>query len=430
MLALALALAGVALYFVTGCGAPVGLVLELGVADGHRHAPGERPRARRGRREALPRHVREVRRARRSAPTRAATPSARGRPTGCCSPPRSATRSASTRSGTGPRTTCAARRAASRSSGRTARWRTPRRRPTPTWTPRARCSSPPAASDRPGCARRRSSSARRSWTSETADGPGAPVLVAGPWAARTPRSRSTRATSRPPRSRRSANATGDGRWGSPGRELADAVTDLLMPDPGNLPPDWARHQGRQAGRRAAPPAEPERRPAYGFDAARTLVRFAEDPRPGRDADRRASAWPAFEGRPPADIPVEHDLQRQAGGQHAAPDGARRGCRRRPRPPVRRPTRRSCWTPRRRSTAAPDLLRRRVGRARADHARHPRARLRLARHVVSPTAAQRVRPERRRRGPVGRPLGQPAADHLVERLRARRAAARAPTAARR
>ena len=40
--------------------------------------------------------------------------------------------------------------------------------------------------NRPGCAARRSSSARRSWTSETTDFQDAPLLVAGPWAARTP----------------------------------------------------------------------------------------------------------------------------------------------------------------------------------------------------------------------------------------------------
>ena len=45
---------------------------------------------------------------------------------------------------------------------------------------------------------------------------------------------------------------------------------------------------------------------FGFDAARTLVRMAEDP----DASGReiaARAWPVFEGQRPAEIPVEHDL---------------------------------------------------------------------------------------------------------------------------
>jgi hypothetical protein len=45
---------------------------------------------------------------------------------------------------------------------------------------------------------------------------------------------------------------------------------------------------------------------------RTLVRLAEDPDPaGREI--AAAAWPAFEGRAPADIPVEHDLSGQPVG---------------------------------------------------------------------------------------------------------------------
>ena len=60
------------------------------------------------------------------------------------------------------------------------------------------------------------------------------------------------------------------------------------------------------------PANPSGTPIYGFDAPRTLVRFAEDPDP---AGRRiaAKAWPAFEGLKPSQIPVEHDLSGKATG---------------------------------------------------------------------------------------------------------------------
>ena len=86
-----------------------------------------------------------------------------------------------------------------------------------------------------------------------------------------------------------------------------------MPAPSTAAAGLGEAQGRQA--RADRLAEPtrSRRPQFGFDAARTLVRMAEDPDP---AGRRiaARAWPVFEGPAPADLPVEHDLSgRPTGG---------------------------------------------------------------------------------------------------------------------
>lgn len=57
--------------------------------------------------------------------------------------------------------TCAAATGSSPSSGRTARSSTPSRRPTPTWMRRARCSRRRAASTALNCVTRGSSSARR-----------------------------------------------------------------------------------------------------------------------------------------------------------------------------------------------------------------------------------------------------------------------------
>ena len=230
--------------------------------------------------------LREGRRARRRAPTRAATRSARARPTGCWSPPRSATRSASTRSGTGPRTTCAAPtgcisflwkdgkvvdpEAASDADVDAARallvascrFKTARRCAT------RRSSSAKAIMDKRD---RRRSRARRCWWPARGR-------------ARTPIT-STRATSRPPRSRRSATRRATAA-GAACRRAARTVTDLLMPSQGDLPPDWAQRQGRQAGRRAGRPASPSGTPLYGFDARAHARALRGGSRPGRAADRR------------------------------------------------------------------------------------------------------------------------------------------------
>ena len=144
-----------------------------------------------------------------------------------------------------------------------------------------------------------------------------------------------------------------------------AITSKLMPGPGRLPPDWAHLQG-DTPVPIGDPSHPQSPPQFGFDAVRTLVRFAEDPNP---AGRRiaARAWPAFENQDPAKLPVEHDLSGRPTGHTlhpvvlvaaagAADAAGHAGRPRRPAGPgrVARP-------------ALADLLRRGVGGARADHA---------------------------------------------------------------
>jgi endo-1,4-beta-D-glucanase Y len=144
---------------------------------------------------------------------------------------------------------------------------------------------------------------------ETASFQGSPVVVAGPWARKDPITLNPSYFS-PATFAALGEATGDGRWGSLSAS-ARSVTDILMPNDGSLPPDWASVQKGKPVPISAPgqTSGPGR---FGFDAARTLVRMAEDPDP---AGRRiaAKAWPAFEGKEPARIPVEHALNGQPAG---------------------------------------------------------------------------------------------------------------------
>jgi endoglucanase len=138
---------------------------------------------------------------------------------------------------------------------------------------------------------------------ETVESDGVPMLVAGPWARRNPVTVNPSYFS-PATFAALADVTGDGRWGSLSAS-SRSVLEALMPTEGSLPPDWAQIQGGEPVP-SGPPAQPNATPQYGFDAVRTLVRLAEDPdQAGREI--AAQAWPAFEGRAPADIPVEHDL---------------------------------------------------------------------------------------------------------------------------
>jgi endo-1,4-beta-D-glucanase Y len=163
--------------------------------------------------------------------------------------------------------------------------------------------------DRPGLRSEALELARAILTHETTSFQDAPILTAGPWARGDPITLNPSYFS-PATFAALGDATGDGEWGSLSAS-SRSVTETLMPDPGSLPPDWASVQG-DAPFPAGPPGQPETPPRYSFDAPRTLVRMAEDPDPaGRQIAARA--WPAFEGRDPADIPVEHDLMGQPAG---------------------------------------------------------------------------------------------------------------------
>ena len=138
---------------------------------------------------------------------------------------------------------------------------------------------------------------------QTASVDGSPVLVAGPWARREPITINPSYFS-PATFAALQAATGDGQWGSLSASARSVTGDLMQPST-PLPPDWAQLQGGKPVPTGSP-GQPQDTPLFGFDAARTLVRMAEDP----DASGReiaATAWPVFEGKRPAEIPVEHDL---------------------------------------------------------------------------------------------------------------------------
>lgn len=145
---------------------------------------------------------------------------------------------------------------------------------------------------------------------ETANFQGSPVLVAGPWAAKRNPIVLNPSYFSPATFAVLGTASGDGKWGSLSAS-ARSVTEILMPSEGSLPPDWASVKGAKPVA-IGTPDNPGGKPTFGFDAARTLVRMAEDPDPA-GARIAAKAWPAYEGQKPADIVVEHDIDGQPSG---------------------------------------------------------------------------------------------------------------------
>lgn len=138
---------------------------------------------------------------------------------------------------------------------------------------------------------------------EVASFQGAPVLTAGPWAVNPPVTIDPSYFS-PATFLALGAASGDARWASLAAS-SRSITSQLMPAPGRLPPDWARLEGDKPVPIGSP-SDPQSPPRFGFDAVRTLVRMAEDPNPaGRQIAARA--WPVFEGQDPTKLPVEHDL---------------------------------------------------------------------------------------------------------------------------
>lgn len=133
---------------------------------------------------------------------------------------------------------------------------------------------------------------------------GNPVLTAGPWAITPPPVTVDPSYFAPASFLALRAATKDPRWGAVATS-SRSITSKLMPAQGRLPPDWAH----LVGDNAVPIGNPgiaQSPPQFGFDAVRTLVRFAEDPNSeGRQIAARA--WPVFENQNPTKLPVEHDL---------------------------------------------------------------------------------------------------------------------------
>jgi endoglucanase len=145
---------------------------------------------------------------------------------------------------------------------------------------------------------------------EVAPVAGGDALTSGPWATGDPVSLNPSYFA--PRTFVAlAQASGDDRWDELAR-TAREETARLLEDGRVLPPDWATAPRGGASVPAGPPSGGAP-PRFAFDAARTPVRFAEDPDP---AGRRLAArsWAAFRGRAPRDVVVEHDLTgRPTGG---------------------------------------------------------------------------------------------------------------------
>jgi endoglucanase len=132
---------------------------------------------------------------------------------------------------------------------------------------------------------------------------GLPVATAGPWAI-TPKLIIDPSYFSPATFLALRAATGDKRWGSLAASSRAIAVDMLKP-PARLLPDWAWIvNSRPIG--IGSPSNVHTRPMFGFDAVRTLVRFAEDPDPaGRQI--AAAAWPVFAGADPNNMPVVRDL---------------------------------------------------------------------------------------------------------------------------
>ena len=245
------------------------------------------------------------------------------------------------------------------------------------------------------------------------------------------RSRSTPATSRPPRSRRCRPPPAT----LAGVRLAASsrsITSALMRPPSRLPPDWARLEG---GRPVAigMPSEPADATAIRLRCRTHAGPDGRGSEPGRPADRRQGVARVRRAGPDQTARRTQAL-RPADRQHPESRRARgrgRGgrCRRKTWP---RGT--GCSRRRNPRPAVPDLLRRRLGGARADHAHHEASSTpaRRRQRLTAPRRRPRVR-SCRKTAAVGRSSGALAIArrmHVLERRGARRAGARAPRAARR
>lgn len=137
---------------------------------------------------------------------------------------------------------------------------------------------------------------------ETTSDRGRALLTAGPWATGNPITLNPSYVA-PATLMALQRAGGDARFGRVAAAGRTFVRALSRP----LPPDWATvsRTGPDAPQPSGPPGQGGG-PRFGFDATRTLVRFAEDPAP---AGRRiaADAWGVLRGQPPASLVVERTL---------------------------------------------------------------------------------------------------------------------------
>jgi hypothetical protein len=141
---------------------------------------------------------------------------------------------------------------------------------------------------------------------------GAPVLTAGPWAVMPPVTVNPSYFS-PATFAALQAASGDDRWGTLAA-TSRSITSALMRAPSRLPPDWARLEDDKTVPIGSP-SNPQAPARFGFDAARVLIRMAEDPA-GRLIVARA--WPVFAGRNPTNLPIAHSLSGRAIGNTLNP----------------------------------------------------------------------------------------------------------------
>jgi endoglucanase len=138
---------------------------------------------------------------------------------------------------------------------------------------------------------------------ETIVSGGRRTLVAGPWA------RADRVVNPSYFSPRAyallARATGDGSWNALARDARTVVGDLLSVAP-SVAADWTELDRRGAPRPVTAPSSGDAPPAFGLDAQRIPLRFAES---CDDEDRRlaASFWPFLRERRD-DLRAAYDLR--------------------------------------------------------------------------------------------------------------------------
>jgi len=135
------------------------------------------------------------------------------------------------------------------------------------------------------------------------------IVAAGPWAIGQPVTVNPSYLA-PATLHALAVASGDRAFAQAADDGRALVAKLSTP----LPPDWATVDANGNATPSGPPGQ-NVAAQYGFDAARTLVRMAEDPAP---AGRKiaAAAWPVFRDQRPDAIVLERHLDGSpAGGTH-------------------------------------------------------------------------------------------------------------------